>query len=182
MGGRGAGCRSGALLWVPLCCSLPPAAQWVSVPARWFPKGGWQTNQPFWLFLCLGPRGVPKGDQPAKGKCLGADLHMGKMPAQLFDILVEGGGRLRGSPHQHEGNVLTRPSHFWLKGLLSFATSPTLWATGKSFWWSHLSHSGCLREPLFSVGPTPAWRADESHLFSPLEMSHDWGEEISRLS
>lgn len=38
-------------------------------------------------------------DQEAKGKCLGADLHMGKMPAQLFDILVEGGGGLRGLPH-----------------------------------------------------------------------------------
>ena len=47
---------------------------------------------------------------------------MGQMPAQLSDILVEGGGGLRGSPHQRGGNVFTRPSYLWLKGLLSFAT------------------------------------------------------------
>lgn len=120
-------------------------------------------------------------DQQAKGKCLGTDLHMGKMPAQLFDILVEGGGGLRALPHQRGGNVLTHPSYFWLKGLLSFATSPTLWATRKSFWWSNLSHSCCLREPLSSACPTPTWRADESYPL-PLLRCHMTGGKKSQGS
>lgn len=112
-------------------------------------------------FFVLG-RACADGTSRRRGS-LGADLPMGKMPAQLFDILVEGEGVLRGLPRQHGGNVLTHPSYLWLKDLLSFATSPTLWATRRSFWWSNLSHSCCLREPLSSAGPTPAWRADESY-------------------
>lgn len=61
------------------------------------------------------------GGLQAKGKCQGADLHVGKMPAKPW-YLVAGGWELKGLPPQQRGNVLIRPTYVGLKALLSFAT------------------------------------------------------------
>lgn len=83
-----------ALLWVPSPLSCPStfrpplprplsATQSGLCPTTLVPRRR-MVNSPTFPVLSLSGAGVvTMGDLQAKGKCLGADLHVGKMPAQL---------------------------------------------------------------------------------------------------
>lgn len=102
----------------PLSCSHHSHQRGLSLPTGSLKESRELANLSSSFFVW--GRRCTDGDLQAKGKCQGADLHVGKMPAGFW----YSGGRRRGAEGvapQQRGNVLTHPAYICLKVLLCFA-------------------------------------------------------------
>lgn len=131
-----------AQLWVPSPAPTTATNRGLSLPTGSLKKGRELANLSSSFFVW--GRRCTDGDLQAKGKCqMLICLWVRCQPDS--GTLVAGGGELKGVPPNKEEMCSHTQPIFVERASCALPASPTSQATWKFFWWSHLSHSCCLR-------------------------------------